>query len=210
MTKKSTEEPKKAKQAKKKSELDELREQIESLEQEKGEIFAKLQRVSADYANFQKRVPKQISDTTLYEKERVIKTLLPAFDNFEHMLAGVRSAESVDVLIEGIEIVYSQMLDILKSQGVEQIEALGEKFDPSLHQAMLQRSEPEKEDNIVLEEFQKGYKLNDRVIRPSRVVVNKLASEEDQQPDEGGEPQLQEEEDLQGHDTGEDERAETE
>jgi len=211
MTKKSTEEPKKAKQAKKKKdELDELREQIESLQQEKGEVFTKLQRVSADYANFQKRVPKQISDTTLYEKERVIKTLLPAFDNFEHTLAGVRSAESVDVLIEGIEIVYSQMLDILKSQGVEQIEALGEKFDPSLHQAMMRRSEPEKEDNIVLEEFQKGYKLNDRVIRPSRVVVNKLASEEDQQPGEGGQPQLQEEEGLQGHAGGEDERVETE
>jgi len=70
------------------------------------------------------------------------------------------------------------MLDILKSHGVEQIKALDEEFDPALHQAMMQKAEPDKEDNIVLEEFQKGYKLNGRVIRPSKVIVNKLTSEQ--------------------------------
>ena len=74
MTEESTEEVKKQKQSKaEKNEQDELREEIENLQKEKDELFAKLQRVSADYANFQKRVPKQVSDTTLYEKERIIK-----------------------------------------------------------------------------------------------------------------------------------------
>jgi molecular chaperone GrpE len=77
----------------KKSELEELRETIEGLQKEKDELFGKLQRVSADYANFQKRVPKQTSDTIAYEKERVIKTLLPALDNFEHTLQNAHSAE---------------------------------------------------------------------------------------------------------------------
>jgi hypothetical protein len=70
------------------------------------------------------------------------------------------------------------MLDILKSHGVEQIKALGEKFDPAQHEAMLQRAEPGAADDVVLEEFQKGYRLNGRVIRPSKVIVNKLAAEQ--------------------------------
>jgi len=157
--------------------LEELHEKIESLQKEKDEFFAKLQRVSADYANFQKRVPKQISDTIGYEKERIIKTLLPALDNFEHTLQNAHSAENFDVLVKGIRIIYDQLLDILKFHNVEQIEALGEKFDPAMHQAMTQQSDPEKEENSVLEEFQKGYRLNGRVIRPSRVIVNKLPEE---------------------------------
>lgn len=162
-------------------EFEKLREERDALQNEKDELLGKLQRVSADYANFQKRVPKQISDTLAYEKEKIIKTLLPALDNFEHMLNNAHSAENVDALIKGVRIIYDQMLDILKSHGVEQIKALGKHFDPSQHEAVMQRSEPDKEDNTVLEEFQKGYKLNDRVIRPTKVVVNKLASEEKQE-----------------------------
>jgi len=173
----------------KKNEVEELRQQIDELQKEKDELFGKLQRVSADYANFQKRTPKQIADAICYEKEKVIKTLLPALDNFEHTLQSfnlvqdknVHSAEKVDVLVKGIQIIYDQMLDILKSHDVAQIKAVGEKFDPALHQAMMQQAEPEVKENIVLEEFQKGYTLNGRVIRPSKVVVNKLPSEQEPQ-----------------------------
>ncbi len=148
----------------------------------KGVLFRKLhgrlQRVSADYANFQKRTPRQIADLVAYEKEKIIKTLLPALDNFEHTLQNAPSAENIDVLVKGIRIIYDQMLDILKSHGVEQIKALGEKFDPALHQAIMQKTEPQMGADIVLEEFQKGYKLNDHVIQPSRVIVNKPSSEQ--------------------------------
>jgi molecular chaperone GrpE len=151
---------------------------IESLRAERDELFAKLQRVSADYANYQKRMPKQIADSIAYEKERVIKTLLPALDNFEHTLQNMHKSENVDVLAKGVRIIYDQILDILKSHNVEQIEALGEKFDPAMHQAMTRQSDPEKDEDTVLEEFQKGYKLNGRVIRPSRVIVNKLPEQQ--------------------------------
>ena len=164
-------------------EVEKLREQIADLQNEKDELFGKLQRVGADYANFQKRVPKQIADAICYEKEKIIKTLLPALDNFEHTLQNARSAEKVDVLVKGIEIIYDQMLDILKSHEVEQIKAAGEKFDPALHQAMMQKADPDEQDNIVLEEFQKGYKLNGRVIRPSKVVVNKKTEDREQSPE---------------------------
>jgi len=175
----------------KKNELQQFQEQFTVLEKEKDELLGKLQRVSADYANFQKRAPKQISDTIAYEKEKIIKTLLPALDNFEHMLQKAHSAESADILLKGVRIIYDQMLDILKSHGVEQIDALEEQFDPAIHEAMMQRAEPDKENNIVLEEFQKGYKLNGRVIRPSKVIVNKLETEE--VPESQGE-QVQEQE----------------
>jgi len=185
MTDKNKEIPEEQKHAKpKKKEFEELHTKIANLEKEKEELFGKLQRLSADYANFQKRVPKQISDTISYEKERIIKTLLPALDNFELTLRNARSAENTQPLLDGIKIIYDQMLDILKSHDVEQTKALGEKFDPALHQAIMQREDAEKEENIVLEEFQKGYKLNSRVIRPSRVIVNKRRQE--QKPDESG------------------------
>ncbi len=158
----------------KKDELEALRAAVESLQKEKDELFGKLQRVSADYANFQKRVPKQIADTLGYEKERIIRTLLPILDNFEHTLQIAQSAENVDVLVKGVRIIYDQLLDVLKSHNVEPVNALGEEFDPVVHEAVTHQANPEKKEGVVLEEFQKGYRLNGRVIRPSRVVVNKL------------------------------------
>ena len=186
MKKKSKEKPKdndahEAEHKDSRNELEELSELVENLKKEKDELFEKLQRISADYANFQKRAPKQIADTIAYEKELVIKSLLPALDNFEHTLQNIQSVENMDALVKGIQIIYDQMLDILKSHGVEPIETLGENFNPAVHEAMMQKTEPEKEDNIVLQEFQKGYKLNGRVIRPGKVIVNKLsASQTDQ------------------------------
>lgn len=172
--KEKTQKPSESKNA----ELEKLHQLISDLQKEKDELFGQLQRVSADYANFQKRVPKQTADTIAYEKERIIKTLLPVLDNFEHTLQNTHSADNLDTLIKGIQIIYDQMLDILKSHGVEQVKSLGETFDPALHQAMMQGSDPEEEDNVILEEFQTAYKLNDRVIRPGKVIVNKLSIDE--------------------------------
>ena len=162
----------------KQSDIEELQSTIETLQQEKDELFGKLQRVSADYANYQKRAPKQIADTIAYEKEILIKSLLPALDNLDHTIQNSKSAENTEVLLKGIHIIYDQLLDILKSHGVEQMKTLGETFNPALHEAMMRKTEPEKQDNIVLEEFQKGYMLNGRAIRPSKVVVNKLDTEQ--------------------------------
>jgi len=179
MKKQEEKNQKEPRQAKSKSvKTEKLLEQIEDLQKEKDELFDKLQRLGADYANFQKRTPKQIADSIAYEKEKIIKTLLPALDNFEHTLQNAHSAENTDILVKGIQIIYDQFLDILKSHSVESIKAEGEKFDPALHQAMMQKADPDKEENIVLEEFQTGYKLNGRVIRPSKVIVNKLPAEQ--------------------------------
>jgi len=169
----------------KEAEIQELREKMADMEKEKDELFGKLQRVSADYANFQKRVPKQIADSVGYEKERVFRSLLPTLDNFERTLQNARSVENVDTLLDGIHIIYDQMLDILKSHEVAPTNALGEIFDPSRHEAVMQKSEPEQQENVVLEELQKGYTLNGRVIRPSKVIVNMPIARETPQQEPG-------------------------
>jgi len=171
------------------SDAENLEAAMEQLQKEKEEIFGQLQRVSADYANFQKRVPKQIADSVAYQKELLIKSLLPVLDNLEHTLAGAASAQSIDVLAKGTKITYDQLLDILKSHQVEQIAAAGEMFDPAKHEAIMRKSQPDQQDNIVLEELQKGYMLNGRALRPSRVVVNKLAPPEPPAPVEAAEAQ---------------------
>jgi len=165
------------------------KEKNDCLQELLGIAIGQYQRVSADYINYQKRSLKQISDSIEYEKEKIIRTLLPAIDNFEHTVQNAESAIKADIQ-KGIQIIYDQMLDILKANGVENIKAQGEKFDPTQHEAIMQRTEPEKENNIILEEFQKGYKLNGRVIRPSKVIVNKLTVEQPVQQ-QRAEPQEQ-------------------
>jgi molecular chaperone GrpE len=175
-----------AKETEKSQELEELRRQLADLQKERDELFARLQRLSADYANFQKRAPKQVADTIAYEKERIMRTLLPVLDNFEHTFQKAHLAENVDAFVRGLRIIHEQILDVLKSHGIEQINALGKNFDPALHEAVLQRAESQEADNVVLEEFQKGYKLNGRVIRPTKVIVNKLTAEQPAQQLQAG------------------------
>lgn len=159
----------------------ELEELISQLQQEKEEVFSKLQRVSADYANYQKRVPKQISDSVAYEKESFVRALLGSIDNFEHALAGAEKADDLQSFVKGIEIVHNEIINTLKSLSVVRIDSVGQKFDPNMHQALMQRSEQDKENGIVLEEFQKGYMINDKVIRPAKVIVNNISQPQEQQ-----------------------------
>jgi molecular chaperone GrpE len=164
----------------KKEKIHKLHQQIDRLQAEKDDLFARLQRVSADYINYQKRSAKQISESITYEKDMVIKSILPVLDNFEHILAGADNEKDVENLRKGVRIIYDQMLSILKSYCVEQISSAGQKFDPSCHQAVMQETQDEKEDGIILKELQKGYRLGDKILRPGRVVVNKKpAVEED-------------------------------
>jgi len=166
------------------AEMDRLRQELESARKEKDEQFARLQRVSADFANFQKRVPKQISDTVAYERERLLMSLLPVLDSFERTLKAEASDQNLQAFVKGVEIIRDQMLGILKLQGVEPICAVGERFDPQKHEAMLRKNERDQPDDIVLEEYQTGYRLDDRILRPSRVAVNKIQAAA---PDQGTE-----------------------
>jgi molecular chaperone GrpE len=167
-------------------ERDELHGMLTALQKEKDEIFGKLQRISADYANYQKRVPKQIADEVAYEKERLIKALLPILDNFERTLHESHTAETVDAVLQGVQVVHDHLLNLLRSLGIEQMNPVGDTFDPAQHEAVTYREDTEKEDLTVLDVHQKGYRMDRRVLRPARVCVNKIASKPARIPEPPG------------------------
>ncbi len=176
-------------------EVKKLQQQIDELTKEKDELFEKLQRVGADYANYQKRTPKQIADSVAYEKKAIIRSLLPSLDNFAHALASADNAEAVDGVVKGVRMVFEHMLDALKAHGLEEIDAVGQEFDPIVHEAIQLRADADKPDNIVLEDFQTGYKLNGQVVRPSKVIVNKLpAGDKEAEPEAPEAEQAQDQE----------------
>jgi len=155
-------------------EVESLRPQLEALQKERDDLFARLQRLSADYSNYQKRVPKQISDSVTYEKEKFIRSVLPICDNFELTIQKAGSGENAEMVMAGVRIIYEQMLDVLKAHEVEPIQTQDSKFDPARHEALMQRCDPNKEDCLILEECQRGYMLAGKVLRPSKVIVNKV------------------------------------
>ncbi len=177
MSEETPKQPVEQPQEHKKEKRHKLEEQIGKLQAEKDELFARLQRVSADYANYQKRSAKQISESIAYEKETIIKSLLPILDNFEHTLAGAENEKDVENFRKGVKMIYEQMLSILKSYGVEQIGSVGQKFDPACHQAVMQKTDGDKDDGTILKELQKCYRLGEKVLRPGRVIVNKKTAD---------------------------------
>ena len=162
-------------------EMKELLAQIEQLKAEKQELNDKYLRLGADYANFQKRVPKQVADSVAYEKKTFLRSLLGSLDNFAHALNGadaaVKSPAAMQGWVSGIRMVHQHLLDALKAQGVEKIASVGQPFDPSMHEALTSRAEVDKPDGIVLEEYQGGYIFQGQVLRPCKVIINKLLAD---------------------------------
>ena len=155
-----------------KKSIEALEEKIIELQQGKDESYNKLLRIQAEYDNFKKRTQKEKQSERKYKSQDLINELLPAIDNFERALK-VEIGEDASNFVEGMSMVYRQILDALESQGVEEIKSVGEEFDPNVHHAVMQVEDDEHESNIILEEMQKGYMLKDRVIRPAMVKVNK-------------------------------------
>ncbi|MBT2643727.1 nucleotide exchange factor GrpE [Bacillus sp. ISL-41] len=129
-------------------------------------------RLQADFDNFRRRSRIELEASAKYRAQSIITDLLPAIDNFERALKMDVDNEQAKSLKQGVEMVYRSLLDALKNEGVEVIEAVGKEFDPHLHQAVMQAEDENFGPNIVVEEFQKGYMLKDRIIRPAMVKVN--------------------------------------
>ncbi|GIO27595.1 protein GrpE [Ornithinibacillus bavariensis] len=153
-------------------EMNDLVQEIENLKQEKEELYQRFLRTQAEFDNFKKRSQKEKEADRKYKAQDLVTELLPAIDNFERALQ-VEVTDENKNLLDGISMVYRQLVEALKSQGVEIIEAVGKEFDPNLHQAVMQVEDDNFESNIVVEDLQKGYLIKDRVIRPAMVKVNK-------------------------------------
>ena len=127
-----------------------------------------LQRTQAEFENYKKRVDKEKQEFVKYSKAEIIQKLLPIIDTFEIALKNNKDNEK---FVKGMDMVYAQLISLLHSEGLKPIESLGKKFDPYLHEAML-KEKSEKDEGTVLEELQKGYMLNDKVLRHSKVKVS--------------------------------------
>lgn len=149
----------------------------EEIMRERDEYLESLQRLQAEFANFRKRVLRDSEHQTQRVSAEVIEDLLPVLDNFERaMQAAVEHDEQI--LSSGVELVYNQLRDVLTKRGLCEIEAHGESFDPNRHEAVMCQPSKEHDEGTVMQVLEKGYQLEDKVVRPAKVIVS-TAPEED-------------------------------
>ena len=159
-----TEQPAKEKTKKSKKKKDERDEKIE-------ELSDKLLRQMAEFDNFRKRTEKEKSAMYEIGAKDIIEKLLPVVDNFERGFTTVAEEDKEDAFVTGMEMVYKQLMTMLEGVGVKPIEAVGQEFNPDLHNAVMHVEDDTVGENIIVEEFQKGYTYRDSVVRYSMVKV---------------------------------------
>lgn len=160
------------------NEITELRKKLEEKEREAKENYDRLLRTAADFENYKKRAAKEREDWTKFANEDLIREILPFIDNLERAVNHAQKVVDTGVLIEGVRLTIQQLLQALNRFGLSSFESVGKPFDPSMHEAMLVVETDTHEPNHVVEEFQKGYLLNDRLLRPATVSVSKAPEKE--------------------------------
>jgi len=167
------EEEKQKEEKKEELNLEELQKKLEECQKSKDEYLAGWQRARADLLNYKKEEMERIGDLLKYVNEGLIMKFLPILDDFETAEKKLPENLKNDENIKGILQIKTQILDFLKNQGIEEIKCLGEKFDPNFQEIVEEVETKNKESGIVIEEIQKGYKINDRLLRPAKVKVTK-------------------------------------
>lgn len=162
---------------KKKKKKDDATEELKRTIEQKEEVIRSLQEkmlyLQAEFENYKKLKMKEKQDTLKFGNEVLVKELLPVLDSLEMALDHTAKTEDYKGIYEGVRITFNEFLKVLEKAGVTRIEAAGKKFDPNLHEAFYQEEKEDMEPDTVISEFQKGYLLNNRLVRPSRVVVSK-------------------------------------
>lgn len=146
--------------------------EVEELKRQSEDNYNRLLRMQADFDNYKKRVAKEREDMYCTALETIVGQLLPVVDNIERATAAFRNDQLDEKYISGVEMVEKQLIDVLEKNSVKEIEALGHDFDPNIHHAVMQAPGEDKDENKVMEVFQKGYALGNKVIRPTLVKVS--------------------------------------
>lgn len=142
--------------------------------------FDKLLRVQADFDNYKKRLEREKIEFIKFANEEIIVEILKILDDFERAVEAGKHKHDFDILYKGVEMIWKDLKEFLKQKGLKEIETKGKPFNPHEHEAMMQEETGEHPEDHVVEEFQKGYILNGRVIRPAKVKVSKKPSHESQ------------------------------
>ena len=151
--------------------FDEIKKRVDALTAERDDMRDTAQRLQAEFNNFRRRTDSIRKDSYDDGMRKAVELILPVLDSLELALSA--AAEDKSQIAEGVRMVYRQADDCLTKMGVEKIDAVGKPFDPALHNAVLSEEKDGAESGIVLEEFQKGYRLNDKIVRHSMVKVAK-------------------------------------
>ncbi|MBA1354203.1 MULTISPECIES: nucleotide exchange factor GrpE [Staphylococcus] len=154
------------------ADIDPKDEEIQQLKNNVQEEEEKYLRLYAEFENYKRRIQKENQTMKAYKAQNVLNDILPTIDNIERALQIEGEDEQFKSLQKGVEMVYESLLNALKNNGLEKIEAEGQQFDPNVHQAVVQDDNPDYESGQVTQELQTGYKLKERVLRPSMVKVN--------------------------------------
>lgn len=136
------------------------------------EYLDHLQRLQAEFDNYKKRVDREKAELIEYASAELVSELIDIMENLERGVASAKGSDDIDSIVKGMEMVSTQLKDILGSRGLKPIEAVGKKFDPHYHEAMMMTPTDEYPYNTVIEEFQQGYTIKDKVIRYSKVRVS--------------------------------------
>ena len=151
-----------------------LEKEAESAKQEAQENYDKYLRVFAEFDNYKKRSTREMNDFRKYANEALLRDMLTVVDNLERAIDSSNdNAEDTSSIVEGVRMTLGGILDLIEKHHVAPIESEGKPFDPQFHQAFQQEESEDHPSNTVLKEFQKGYLLHDRLLRPSMVVVSK-------------------------------------
>ena len=172
-----TKETEKTKVAKKKSQVKKPTKLQQAL-LDVDELKDKALRQAAEYENFKKRSLRESENAIKRTRDYTISSFLPLLDDIERTLKSVKEHKGIDSFVEGIELIKINFDKILNDKGVVPIESEGNQFDPELHEAMMVESNSDFENNIVIEEFERGIRHGDRVLRPSKVKVNRISDGE--------------------------------
>jgi len=146
-------------------------EEIDLLEKERDELKNQVLRIQADFANYQKRARQQADEVRTYAIGSLAQDVLGGIDNLERAIEALRASANQGIT-SGLDMVQKQLLGILAKYGVEPIAALEQPFDPNFHEAIMQQPSAEHPEGTVVAELGKGYKIHDRVLRPSKVAVS--------------------------------------
>jgi len=159
-------------EATKKDEVTEEQNQLEELQKKNSELNDKYLRLTAEFDNYRKRTLKEKMELMKSAGESLLLNILPIVDNFERALKSMDDTKEVDAIKEGVNLIYNSFVEFMKTNGVKEIEALNKEFDLDEHEALTKIPAPEKKlKGKVVDVIEKGYKLNDKVIRYSKVVV---------------------------------------
>ena len=144
---------------------------LDELRRERDALQDRLLRTAAEFDNYRKRMDRERRELSDYAATEVLSEMLPIVDNLDRALQASTGAD--EAFRKGVELIYKQMLDLLRKRGVRQIDAAGQMFDPNFHNAVIHEASSEHEEGAVIEELQRGYMIGDRLLRPAMVKVAK-------------------------------------